>query len=180
MSTTAPLTPTSPRAGLSAVGIAAGGLVLLGTAAALGTGQLDLALRTAPSAAFMTLGAVVLTSPALLVAHQLLTMSAPPDALVDAITRSVGRMGALCAGLSPFVLFWSVTSGLAPWMYGLSLLCAAGLTGATALSALVQAERSHTETTVASVPMGFVATAWLGLTALIALRLGVSVFGGSL
>lgn len=178
MSAVSTLTASPARPGLRTFATATAGLLALGGCAALGMGELDLALRTLPSAAFITLGAAVLTSPALLVAHQVMGMAAPPEELVSSLMRALARMGQVSAGLSPFVLYFSVTSGLSPALFTLAFLAGGALTAGTAMQELTMAEKRHGGSAAAAVPMAGVSTAWIGLTALIALRLTFGLFGG--
>lgn len=171
---TAPSSVSAPP--MTQVATAIGGLALLGCAAALGTRYVDVAVRTAPSAIVIALGAAVLTSPALLVAHQLTAMRSPPEAIVGAIGRGVVRLGALAAGFAPFVLFFAITSGLASWVFGLSLVAAAMLASMSTVQQLVRLEARHADLPVGGPIMAALGAVWVGLTGLVAIRLAVSLF----
>ena len=155
---------------------ALGGLGLLGTAAGLGTGLLSTALRTAPSGVLIAGGAVLLTSPGLLVVHQLLSLKAPPEQLVTEVARGAVRLGQLAAGLTPFVLFFAITSGLSPVMYAVAFTLACLLAALTTVQGLVRIEREHAGSIAQASPMLALAAGWVGLTSLVALRLAFAVF----
>ena len=176
MSDVARLTPTLTAPRMGTVGTAVGGLLLLGTASALGTGYLDIAVRTLPSAIIIAMGAAALTSPALLVAHQLMALKAPPEHVVAALGQGVVRLGSLCAGLTPFIAFFALTSGLAPILYALVLVAACLLASLSTVRALATLEQ-HANTQITTGPaMAVLGAVWVGLTGLVALRLAVAVF----
>lgn len=176
MSDIARLTPTLTAPRMGAVGAAVGGLLLVGTASALGTGYLNLAVRTVPSAIIITMGAAALTSPALLVAHQLMALKAAPDQVVAALGEGVVRLGALCAGLTPFIALFSLTSGLAPFLYAMALIAACLLTSLSTVHSLAKLEKNANADLSAAPAMAVLGSVWVGLTGLVALRLAFAVF----
>lgn len=90
-------------------------LGLLGLGAAAGLGMLELAapLRVVPSVLFVELGALALTTPALLAIHQFLGLHADVEALVGALAHALVRGGQVAAGLVVVVLAFAVTTDLA-------------------------------------------------------------------
>ena len=72
---------------------AIGGFAGLGLAAALGASTPALLPTGATSALWVYLGAGVLTTPALLVAHQFLQLDARPDALLRSLADSLRLTG---------------------------------------------------------------------------------------
>jgi len=181
--------PTSST-GLSVVRDAAlglGGFVLLGAAAGLGSGDPLVAVRAVPSVLAVVVGANLLTGPALLVAHQLARLQAPPEEIVGILVRGVARRGYLAAGLSPAVLFFSITT-----QHWIAVLVGAGLALAVvglaaAESRLRQAENapwidgSATDADVYASPrvradlMGLLVGGWVLLTFLVGVRLAFDV-----
>jgi hypothetical protein len=99
-----------PPVGLGEVVSAAGGLAALGAAIALGTGDLQETARLAPLLVGPTFGAVVLTTPALVVAHQFLRVDAPVGSLADVLARAVARVGQVGWGFAPLTLLFAVTA----------------------------------------------------------------------
>lgn len=104
-----PATPLPSRALLGSL------LGLLGLGAAAGLGMLELAapLRVVPSVLFVELGALALTTPALLAIHQFLGLHADVEALVGALAHALVRGGQVAAGLVVVVLAFAVTTDLA-------------------------------------------------------------------
>lgn len=166
--------PSRPAPPFSRVLTGLAGLALLGAAAGLGSGSAAIAARSVPSALIVGAGALALTSPALLVVHQVLALRAPPHALVAALARALVRLGALALGLTPFVLFFAATSGLAFAVFPLAFAAAAALSAAGAVRELVGAEVGAANP-AAAVPMTALSLGWVGLTALVGLRLAVGV-----
>jgi hypothetical protein len=180
MSDVARLTPTLTAPRIGTVGTAVGGLLLLGTASALGTGYVTVAVRTVPSAIVIAMGAAALTSPALLVAHQLMALKAPPEQVVAALGQGVVRLGTLCTGLTPFIVFFALTSGLAPVLYALVLVAACLLASLSTVRALAAVETRSNPQITAGPAMALLGAVCVGLTGLVALRLAVSVFAAVL
>jgi Trk-type K+ transport system membrane component len=152
------------------------GLLALGVSAGLGTSSVEALGRFAPAALVVGAGAVLLSSPPLLVAHQLLQLQARPDALGAVLARGVVRLGQLAAGLVPLLLWFAATSGLAPFLAPLALYGAGVFAlGSTAME-LVAAEVATGERDLARASrMGLLVTGWCGLVSLVALRLSVDV-----
>ena len=154
------------------------GFALLGVVAALG-GDAAQAAQAAPVGLVSAAGALVLTVPALLVAHPFLSLRASPQALVAAIARPFARVGDLALGLVPALLLFRATSGLAPLLLCVFLLGLAALGFSLAVRHLVAAERSANPQVWAVGKMALLAWAWSALAALIGARLGVSVLFGA-
>ncbi len=97
---------------------AMGGFALLGLAAGLGSGIVEVALRSLPGTLVVAAGTAVLATPALLVAHQLLRFSARPEDLVGALSGAFVQVGRVALGLVPVMLFFAATSGLWTLTFG--------------------------------------------------------------
>src|SRR5688572_24939495 len=69
------------------------GFALLGLAAGLGSGDTGESVRAIPSGLLAGGGALVLTGPALVVAHQFLGLGGRPEALVAALGRGFTTAG---------------------------------------------------------------------------------------
>ena len=174
MSTTtlsAEVAPATRPALQDALG-AAGGFALLGTCAGLGTG----ALAQVPGLAFTTLvvplASWTVTGLSLLVVHQFLDLEATPEVVGEALVRGFVHTGRLAAGLSPVMLFFSVSS---PSWFPLGC----GLLGLTALCGLPTTARRLEAAEPRSSEAGFVrlVRAWLVFTTLVALRVGADLLG---
>jgi hypothetical protein len=139
-----------------------------------------IAVRTVPSAIVIAMGAAALTSPALLVAHQLMALKAPPEQVVAALGQGVVRLGALCAGLTPFIAFFALTSGLAPVLYALVLVTVCLLASVSTVRALATLENNANPQITAGPAMAALGGVWVLLTGLVALRLAISVFAAVL
>lgn len=166
--TDAALMPEEPVS-LSDLGMAAGGFVALAAAVALGCGEISAALRVLPSLAGSILGAALLTTPGLVVAHQMLGASGPLAPLVSGVARGLCRAGALAWGLVPLAAYFSVTApGSWPMLLGglgLSIGLAALLSAGAFVSGVVSgpvAEKLRWRSLV---------MAWIVLTAVIGARL---------
>lgn len=161
---------------------AMGSLALLGLVAGLGSGDPLVALRAAPSGLVIGSGALLLSAPALLVAHQTLKLRAAPERLVGALSSAFAQVGTAALGLVPTMLFLSATSGLWRGVFPL-LLTGLGILGLTsAVSGLVHAEKATTPDRTRAAQMAVLVAAWAGLAVLVALRLSVDVasfVGGS-
>ena len=138
------------------------GYALLGTVAALGGTNL---VHHGSAGVVAGAGALVLTVPALLVIHPFLGLRAPPESLVAAILRPFSRIGDVCLGLTPALLLFRATSGLAPVLFGLALLGCGTLGFSLSIRELVRAEGDS------PARMTLLAWAWAGLAALIGARL---------
>ncbi len=157
---------------LKEIGLACAGLSLLGLCVGLGSGDMGMALRSAPTVVLTGLGALVLTGPALLIAHQFLGYRAPPDALIGALVRGFVACGRLALGLSPFVLFFSVTSRVWLGAGAAALVVVAGVGFVATGGWLREAEASSRQDDSFKRPIGGLVWGWSMLTALIAARLG--------
>lgn len=164
------------------------GLVALGAAAALGAepglgSSQGAALRLAPSVLLVDLAAMVLTAPALIAAHQFLRLAAPPEALAASLGRALIHGGRVAGALALVVLFFAATTRLAIPGLLVSLLAVGVFTSVTACVELSAAER-RAGAVVGYFPL--LLMAWLALSWMIALRVGVDVggwvlgFGGGL
>jgi len=131
----------------------------------------------APTALLDVTGALLLSTPALLVAHQFLDLRARPEHLITAISSGLTQTGKLAWGLSWGVLFFAATSSL--WLP--ALMCSMAGLGFVAyvlcrdnLNAVeLAAAREHDpKATGISPKFTLLVHGWLGLTVLIALRLG--------
>ncbi len=152
-----------------------GGFLSLGAAAGAGSGHWDTALRMVPTALLDVTGALLLSTPALLVVHQFLDLRARPEQLISAMSSALARTGHLAWGLSWVVLFFAATSSL--WLP--ALLCSmAGLCVVAFVlcrDGLNRAEREASEgesEPIISPRFTVLIHGWLFLTVLIALRLG--------
>lgn len=160
---------------------ACGSLALLGICAGLGAGEVALAARAVPAGLLVAAGSVVLTGPALVVAHQYQGLQADPQQLVSALSRGFVTCGEIALGLSPILLFFSATSGLWAALYSLFVAGAGAFGGAVTARQLLRAEAAarpagaeltdHADLT-ARAGMGGLVLAWSTLAALIALRIG--------
>lgn len=147
------------------------GYALLGIAGMLGDGAHG--LSASPVALVSGAGMLLLTVPALVVAHQYLKLSASPAAIVGEIGRVFTRCGDLALGAVPALLLFSVTSGLGGFMLG------ALLTGVGALAFFVVIRRLFAAEMAASggrdwASMVVLTLGWAGLTSLVGLRLALT------
>jgi hypothetical protein len=159
------------------------GLLALGGAAALGGVPASGAgLRLIPSVLLVQLPALGLTAPALIAIHQFLRLGAAPEQLASALGRALIHAGRVAGGLAVVVLFFAATTRLATPMLACSLLGVGVFTSATACVELTAAECRAAR--VVAPQFTLLLIAWLGLSWLVALRIGVDVatwvlgFGG--
>src|SRR5262249_54165409 len=87
---------------------AVGGLVVLGLAEALGTGAVGNVIQATPLLLAPAVGAVALTAPALVVAHQFLAVRSPVGAVVDGLAAAAVRVGQVAWGFAPVTLWFAV------------------------------------------------------------------------
>lgn len=153
------------------------GLALLGAVTGLGTGSTHMAARAIPSALSIGGGAVLLTGPALLVAHQFLGLQGRPEDLVAALVRAFCRLGDLSLGLVPLVGLFSVTSRLGPAVMALGFATAGAFALIRLTGELMVIERNTPEEgrlkregTMALLTFG-----WAALFVAIVLRLAFGV-----
>lgn len=152
------------------------GLGLLGLVAVVGG---DGGLARTPVGLVSAGGALLLTVPALLVAHPFLELRAAPQALLAAIARPFQRVGDVALGLVPALLLFRATSGVAPALLCLALLGLAALGFSLAVRHLVDAERVASPERWAVGKMAMLAWAWSGLALLVGARLGVGLLLGA-
>ena len=180
MSPTLPLSPPAVPAAIAMPNVveiigACGSLALLGVCAGLGAGEVAVAARAVPAGLLVAAGAVILTGPALVVAHQYQGLQADPQQLVSALSRGFVTCGEIALGLSPILLFFSATSGLWSALYSLFVAGAGAFGGAVTARQLLRAETAAQPDGVdltARAGMGGLVLAWSTLAALIALRIG--------
>lgn len=162
------------------IGRAVLGFALLGCVAALGAAAPDSAARVLPAAIVVDLGALVLTGPALVVGHQVMGLDAAVPELVGCLAHAFCRAGTIALGLCPALLFFAATSGLAPALFALALLAIAvfglldGFTGLTGAERRAGPEETRM---VRLAKMHTLVAGWVGLTALVGLRLGLHLMG---
>ncbi len=111
----------APSAAFVAGGVA--GLLALGGSAALAAG--DLRLLGGPLLA--AIGSAALTTPTLVVAHELCGVDAPPARSVQVVVTTVARTGQLALWLSPIVLFFAAASYAWAGVYLVALLGLGGV-----------------------------------------------------
>jgi hypothetical protein len=152
------------------LGVSALGLLVLGAAVGLGTGDALLSARVGPGFALPIGGAMLLTTPGLVVAHQFLDVPAPLGALVGGVARGLRAAGVLAWGFAPFAAYFSAT---APGWWPVL----AGVLGAVlASTALVVAGGQITRvewTPAQALKWNGVVVGWVALTAAIGVRLAV-------
>jgi hypothetical protein len=154
--------------------LAAGGCLALDAAAALGAGDPQVAARALPAGLAIFLGTVLLTAPALVVAHQFLGLKAKPEELLRALSWGFVRCGVVALGLAPFALFFAATSSL--WAVALcGSLFIAGLAGLSrADRELREVERGIGDAELERRRVGvmtLVVVGWATLSFLVALRI---------
>jgi hypothetical protein len=172
-----PRAPSSPRAvepiprhpPLQRLGLAVAGMTLYGLCAGLGAGELAVVVRVLPTTVVPLLGAMLLTTPALLVMHQVLGLQARPETMTIALARALLVAGHVAAGLSPIALFFAATTGLWPFAIALGGTIIGIAAAASAARALHEAERA--EGRLPSPRFSLLVAAWLVLGALVSLRL---------
>jgi|GEM_PF-2094872 len=161
--------PPPPDVALPDVFIALAGFGALGLAAGLGSGVVEVAARSLPAAALVAAGTALLTSPPLLVGHQLAKMGAAPERLVGAVAGAFVQTGRVALALVPPMLFFSVTSSL--WVplfvvLGLLLMVVAGSSAARRLASAEDPEDSIAVGRLVALVLG-----WQTLALLVAVRL---------
>lgn len=145
------------------------GFAALGICAGLGAGEVATAGRSLPAGLLVTGGALMLTAPALIVAHQFMGLRASPDALVGALARGFSVTGRAALGLCPAMLLFSATSDLWLVLFPLAIALAGALGLLYTLQRLIEAEGGPDLRL-----LGLIA-AWAGLVSLVALRLAWDV-----
>ena len=150
--------------------VALGKLALLGAAAGLGSGSVDMALRSVPVGVLVGAGTLLLTAPSLVVAHQWLGLDAAPGELVDSLVDGLGRAGTLALGAVPMTLFFSLTSNL--WAVCLSLVLAG--TGMAVLGQLLSRFWALESGGLMHARMTGLLLVWSGLAVLVASRIALA------
>lgn len=149
-------------------------------ASALGAADVGTMARAIPALVAPSLGAAVLTAPALLAVHQFLGLDAPPERLVAAIARALVQGGRVALGLVPIALLFAVTSSLWPLVLAAAVLVP-GIT--MTVVALVGLRAAETDAAVMSPRFALLLVGWAGLWLAIALRIAISmaqlVIGGA-
>lgn len=170
-STTDP-TPIPAAPSLREVIVAAVTMGLVAVTAAMGSADGGVVVAAASAVVAPTLGALVLTAPALVAIHQFLGLHAPPQRLVVALARAFVASGRIALGLVPVALFFSATSGLWP----LVLAGTMAITG-VAMAAVALVELRSIETTALVMPPRFalLLVGWCALGVLIAIRIAFEV-----
>lgn len=149
------------------------GVFALGCVAALG-GHGALA-HVAPSGLWIGLGSLVLTAPALLVAHQFMGLDAAPEEVVAVLGETVARGGRLALGLVPFQAFFSATTERGPLLFALALALLGGASLVFGGRHVVDAERRVTEDVLQRARAQSLVLGWGMLTVLVGLRLAWAV-----
>jgi hypothetical protein len=160
-----PIPAPGESVGLGEVATAAGGLLAAGLALGLGAGSVEAVARVAPLLLAPAVGSVVLTTPALVVAHQILKVDSPVTGLGEALSRAVLRVGQVGWGFAPVTLLFAVTApGSWPLVFvGDALLV--GLIGtATAGYRVWSLDREHPSWALAVL-------GWCALTLIVAARI---------
>lgn len=171
----APAAPTStlaPPTGTQLL-VAAGGFFALGLAASLGSGSAATITHNLPGTLFTSIGALVLTGPALLVAHQFLRLEASPVALATALGRGFHVSGRLALGLAAPMLFFSATSTIWTTLLTLALFAIGAMGLHATLTWLVNVETRAGADLAKQTHMYLLSLAWCALTGLTALRIAV-------
>ena len=152
------------------LGIGVLGFVLLPCVGLLDQmGVSDMPLAVAPP-----LAALFLSVPSLVVGHQYLGLNAEPTALMADVGRVFVRAGRLALGLVPVVGLFAATTGLGPMALALALLGIGVVSVELARRQLVRREvAGHTAGSPFPARMVLLATAWAGLSLLIAARMGL-------
>jgi hypothetical protein len=149
------------------------GLVALGASAAVGAH--GVLLDAIPSGLWVGGGALLLTAPALLVAHQFMGLSAAPERVMGALAETVARGGMLALGLVPFQAFFSFSTLRGPGLFALLLM---GMGIAALMSAgrqLMDAEREAGAEGVPLLRARTLVMGWSLLTVLVGMRLAWAV-----
>lgn len=163
----------------AAMGRATLGFLALGVTAALGGDGGLTAANLAPSGLLVQAGAMVLTGPAMLVGHQFLGLEASVPSLVNAMAGAFVRTGTVALGLVPAVLYFSATSGLGPFMFGMAMVGMGlnGLFDATAGMRTAELQAGEGNGALRDAKMTMLALGWAGLTGLIGLRIAFHLGG---
>lgn len=164
-------TPSLPAAAEIAAAFA--GFAVLGLCAGLGSGDVGTSVRAVPSGLLVGMGALVLTGPALVAAHQFLGLRGRPEALITALARGFVLSGKTALGLAPAMLFFSATSGLWAVVFTVLLLGIGGLGFAFTARRLLETEPRGNA--LVDLRILSLVASWVALCALIAARLAWDV-----
>jgi hypothetical protein len=154
--------------------VAFAGFGALGLAAGLGSGDAMMAVRTAPAALFVGVGSLCLTGPALVVAHQFAGLEGRPEAVVGALARGFTTCGKLALGMVAPMLFFSATTSLWAVAFAFALQGIATVGFVSTGRRLVEIE-PNADDVLDGVRVRMLIGGWMGLTALIGLRLAWDV-----
>jgi hypothetical protein len=146
-----------------------GGMALLGLCAASGSVDVDAIVPGTFVTVAPLLGAVLLTTPALMAIHQFLGLSAKPEATVAALAHALVVGGRVAAGLAPACLFFAATTRLWVVLLAVALAIPGLVTAVVAVIALRRAEGAPTDR------FAVLLAAWTVLTTLIALRIAYDI-----
>ena len=183
-----PIAPSAPSAPIPPERLlrATAGMAVLGVVSSLSEIPAEVLSPTAASLPFLAapllagleaglvpvIGTGVLTAPALVVAHQYLSLSAEPRELLRDLADTYCRVGDLALGLIPVIGLFVLTTDIAPLLFGLLYLLSGALGLCLAVLRLERTERlagnPGTGFKMLSLGMG-----WAALAGLIALRLCV-------
>jgi hypothetical protein len=140
-------------------------MVLVGLCAAAGTVDADAIVPGTFVTVASLLGAVLLTTPALLAIHQFLGLAAKPESTVAALAYALVVGGRVAAGLAPACLFFAATTQLWPFLLAIGLAVPGLTTAVVAVASLRRAEGTP------SSRFAVLLAGWTVLTTLIALRI---------
>ena len=161
--------PAHPPAIVRRLRFALLGYLSFGLSGALGMPSLAFGLRSIPAVFAIALGTAVLTSPSLIVAHQLMGLSASPRDLAEQIAAAVLRLGELALGFSPMLLTYALSSDGAPFLQA-ALLSGLGLL--VLVEAVSQIQKSESSLTK-RVEIGVLLGGWALLNLAVGLRLTI-------
>jgi len=116
-------------------------------------------------------GAIILTTPALLVGHQYLNLRAEPRQLLHVLAQTLCQAGDLALGLVPTLGLFVLTTNITPLLFALAFSGVGSLALSLGFIRLQQVERSAGGGIGATVGMAGLALGWAILTGLIGLRL---------
>jgi hypothetical protein len=158
---------------LSRVLVGMAGVLALGTAAAIGGHGVF--PHVAPSGLWIGAGSLVLTAPALLVAHQFMGLDAAPEEVVAVLGETVARGGRLALGLVPFQAFFSASTERGPGLFALALAGIGAMALVFAGRHVMDAERRVTADLVQRARAHSLVMGWGMLTVLVGMRLAWAV-----
>jgi hypothetical protein len=157
-------------ASLFTVVVALGGLLVLGIATMAEMWHLGFFVPGTFVVPAALLGALVLTSPALLALHQFLQLRASPEAVVAALARGLVAAGTVATGLAPVALFFAATTRVWVVLLPLSLALVGTVAAVVTLSSLCAAETQKGRR------FKVLLAGWTALTIAIAARISFSLW----